>query len=129
MLSFSGLPLNQTGMHRRNAPLVVWEGSHHVMRSRVDATMLGRVTCQSDWPETDVTEAYQAARRTCFDLCRRVEIEAMPGQGILLHRLVLHGVAPWTGPPGPARSVIYFRPILPGGIPDWLSVGQGVVSP
>lgn len=112
-----GLPL--TPMDRRNAPLVVWEGSQEILRASLCAVLAPYPP--KAWPEVDVTEAYQVARRRCFDICRRVEIEAVPGQAILLHRLVLHGVAPWTGPSGPPRSVLYFRPILPGGIADWLA--------
>lgn len=112
-----GLPL--TPMTRDNAPLVVWEGSHHLLR---DALKMALDPYPPEtWTNVDVTEAYQAARRACFETCKRVEITAKPGEAILLHRLILHGVAPWTGPKAPPRSVVYFRPIHPGGIPAWLS--------
>jgi len=45
-------------------------------------------------------------------------LPAAPGQAYLLHRLALHGVAPWAdGAEASAdgRMVAYFRPILPGG--------------
>ena len=113
-----GLPL--TVMHTSNAPLVVWEGSQEILRSALRNTLAPHPP--QSWSGIDVTEAYQAARRRCFETCKRVEIEAGPGEAILLHRLILHGVAPWAGPDGPPRSVIYFRPLLPGGITDWLAL-------
>ena len=113
-----GLPLSP--MRRTNAPLVVWEGSQEVIRGALQDALAPYP--REDWPNVDVTDVYQDARRQCFETCNRVEIEAMPGEAILLHRLILHGVAPWTGPAGLPRSVIYFRPILPGGITDWLSL-------
>ncbi|MEM1274110.1 MAG: hypothetical protein AAGF88_09850 [Pseudomonadota bacterium] len=113
-----GLPVSP--MRRDNAPLVVYEGSHEILRSALIAAL--RPHPIEAWADVDITDAYQAARRRCFEACRRVEIEAMPGEAILLHRLTLHGVAPWTGPAGPARSVLYFRPVLPGGILDWLAL-------
>ena len=45
------------------------------------------------------------------------------GEALLLHRHILHGVAPWTeGAEGPdaGRMTAYFRPEFPH-IADWLS--------
>ncbi len=62
------------------------------------------------WDEVDVTEAYHAARRRCFEELPRVEVSVPAGASYLVHRLALHGVAPWTAPDGPPRAVAYFRP-------------------
>jgi hypothetical protein len=75
------------------------------------------------WADLDVTSAYTAARAEVFDTCERVKLHAMPGQAYLLHRQILHGVAPWgagveAGPDG--RMLAYFRPVLPGGAAQWL---------
>lgn len=71
----------------------------------------------------DVTEIYASARREVFETCPRVALPAAPGEAILLHRLTLHGVAPWAAgatadPMG--RAIAYFRPEMPGGIAAWL---------
>lgn len=158
-----GLPLDPVQPGR--APLVVWEGSHEVLRAALRAALAPHPA--ASWPEIDVTAPYQAARREVFDRCRRVEISAAPGAAILMHRLSLHGIAPWPqdagGPPhmpapptkaqpdapGPdhatqgaipqigadpnpsrpsqpdaraERAILYFRPVLPGGIADWLTL-------
>ncbi|KZZ66385.1 hypothetical protein A3764_17160 [Sulfitobacter sp. HI0129] len=76
----------------------------------------------------DLTEAYHAARRVVFDRIEPVRVVARPGQAILLHRHVLHGVAPWGGAGRDGarsrdqqpRMIAYFRPELPGGGP-WLA--------
>jgi hypothetical protein len=45
-----------------------------------------------------------------------------PGEATLLHRLTLHGVAPWepsaTAPPE-GRIIAYFRPLM-SSVKDWL---------
>jgi hypothetical protein len=111
-----GLPL--TDAPRDAAPLVVWEGSHEVMR-RALRTRLAHVPAER-WPAEDLTEAYVAARRECFETCRRVPIAARPGETYLIHRLALHGVAPWTGDAVGRRAVLYFRPDpFPGAARDW----------
>lgn len=104
------------------APLVVWEGSHRLMRRALGAALAGHPP--ADWAGIDLTEAYAAARRDAFATCRRVLLPARPGEAHVLHRLVLHGVAPWAegaraAPEG--RAVAYFRPELPGGPTDWLA--------
>lgn len=104
------------------APLVVYEGSHEVMRAAFRAAF---ADAPSDaWGDIDVTETYQAARRHCFAQCQRVEITLEMGQAVLVHRLALHGIAPWaegaTAPPE-GRAIAYFRPILPQ-IAEWLEL-------
>ena len=72
----------------------------------------------------DVTEIYHAARREAFETCRRVEITARPGEAYVVHRLALHGVAPWRDgtPAGPdGRMIAYLRPELPE-TGDWLAL-------
>lgn len=110
-----GIPLDAA----EASPLVVWEGSHAVLRERLLAALA--VVPPDRWGETDVTEAYVAARAEAFRLCRRVVLRARPGQATLLHRLALHGVAPWDGEGGPAdgRMIAYFRPLLPS-VEAWL---------
>lgn len=103
------------------SPLVVWDGSHEVMR-RAFRSAFERVAPER-WGEVDVTDAYHAARKEVFATCRRVELPSAPGEAVLLHRLVAHGVAPWregavAAPEG--RIVAYFRPTMPEGAADWL---------
>lgn len=100
------------------APLVVWEGSHEVVRRALRARLAGVPPVR--WAEEDLTEAYVAARRECFETCRRVAVPARPGEAYLIHRLALHGVAPWTAEPAGARMIAYFRPqAFPGASPEW----------
>ncbi|MEM9781831.1 MAG: hypothetical protein AAF899_05090 [Pseudomonadota bacterium] len=104
-----GIPLEETP--RAAAPLVVWQGSHHVIRQALSAR-LAQVPV-ADWAAEDVTDAYVAARRAVFDRCRRTELHANPGECYLVHRLAVHGVAPWpqTAPGAPhGRPIVYFRP-------------------
>lgn len=113
-----GLPLNEAAPDA--APLVVWEGSHEVMR-RAFATVFNGLP-QEDWHLADVTEAYTIARKEVFATCRRVTVHAKPGEAYLMHRLCLHGVAPWAAPPASeGRMIAYFRPELPNWAPDWLT--------
>ena len=70
-----------------------------------------------------MTTAYAAARREVFQTCRRVTLPARPGEAMLMHRLTLHGVAPWAAgaqaaPEG--RIIAYFRPQLPD-VASWLT--------
>lgn len=93
------------------APFVVWRGSHRIIRD----TLAGiyRRTDPDRWGEVDITDPYQAVRRRIFRECERVPVPARPGEAYLVHRLALHGVAPWApaaraGPDG--RMIAYFRP-------------------
>ncbi len=114
-----GLALNE---HDAGAsPLVVWQGSHLIMGAAFRAA-LGDL--QGDLDAVDLTEVYTAARRDVFRLCRRIEVPVRPGQATLLHRMTLHGVAPWadgaTAPPE-GRIIAYFRPLAQS-VADWLAV-------
>lgn len=115
-----GLPVTQSDPGA--APVVVWEGSHQIMRRAFAATLAGHPP--GDWPEVDLTDAYHAARREAFTTCRRVTIPARPGESYVIHRLALHGVAPWAegaGADAAGRAIAYFRPELPGGVAEWLA--------
>ena len=93
------------------SPFVVWEGSHEIMRSRFAERFAGIVPEQ--WGEQDITEVYHAARKQSFASCKRVKIHAAPGEVFLAHRLVLHGMAPWSETAQAAadgRMICYFRP-------------------
>ncbi len=93
------------------APLVVWEGSHEVIRAAFRGFFAGRSTANRG--EADITEIYHQARRQVFASCRRVVVTARPGECYLLHRLALHGIAPWNdvgAGPQDGRVVAYFRP-------------------
>lgn len=129
-----GIPLNSQPPEA--APLVVWEGSHEVIRRGFAAAFEG--VAPEDWALVDVTEAYKAARAEVFESCKRVTVHAQPGEAYLMHRLCLHGVAPWHAPresdpqsdlkagqteatAKEGRAIAYFRPEQAGGVPDWIS--------
>ena len=93
------------------SPFTVYERSHEIIRAEFSARFEG---IEPDrWGDEDVTEAYHAARQRAFDECARVEVHARPGEAILAHRLLVHGMAPWregarAGADG--RMICYFRP-------------------
>lgn len=111
-----GLPLNKSNA----SPLVVWDGSHTVMRAALIKAL--SPVPPDDWGSVDLNPAYQAARRDIFATCTRRLLPARPGQATLLHRLTLHGVAPWVpGATAPAegRIIAYFRPQM-ASVQTWL---------
>lgn len=112
-----GVPLNSTS--EQAAPLVVYEGSHEIMRVALRERLQG--IASEDWAGEDVTDAYVVARREVFVQCPRVIVHARPGEAYLVHRLALHGVAPWgDGGGSQPRMIAYFRPDLyPGVASDW----------
>lgn len=99
------------------APLVVWEGSHRIVARHLDPVLRGA----ADPMAVDLTEAYHAARREVFARCTPFRIQAQPGQCVMLHHLVLHGIAPWTAPASGQRMVAYLRPEWPGGAAEWIA--------
>lgn len=108
-----GIPLNDIAQ----SPLVVWEGSHELMGQAFEKAFRGLPP--REWGDVDVTEIYQSARRAAFDQCSRKTIHMRPGQAVLLHRHLLHGVAPWDGAAAEeGRMVAYFRP--QGRFEDWI---------
>jgi len=116
-----GLPLTDCGPGA--SPVSVWEGSHEVMRAAFARALAG--VPEARWAETDLTDAYHAARAEVFATCPRVTLPVRPGEACLVHRLALHGVAPWQDgaeAPEDGRMVAYFRPLLPGPARDWLDL-------
>ena len=115
-----GLPL--TGADPQAAPLALWEGSHRIMRRALAAALAD--IAPSRWADTDITDAYHAARREVFQTCTRLTLQPMPGETLLVHRLTLHGIAPWAdgaGAPPEGRMIAYFRPEFPAQrLSDWL---------
>jgi len=102
------------------SPCVVWQGSHEIVRQTFLREFEG--IAAEDWGEVDVTETYHQLRKQIFEHCERIEIYAQPGQAYLIHRLALHGMAPWqTGAAATegGRMICYFRPDI-GGVKEWL---------
>jgi len=104
------------------APLVVWEGSHHLVRAAF-ARAFDRMPAQQ-WSKIDMTDTYQAVRREVFATCPRLEVPLAPGGTVLVHRHAIHGVAPWAegakaAPEG--RATVYFRPEV-ARREDWLEL-------
>jgi len=115
-----GLPV--TDCSDGAAPLVVWQGSHEIMARAFRKALVPHAA--ADWPDIDLTDTYHAARREVFATCKRIVLESRPGQAHLLHRLSLHGIAPWSegaAAPPEGRVVLYFRPELPDRT-DWLAL-------
>ena len=95
------------------SPLVVWEGSHHLVQSMF-REQLARIA-PGDWRKRDLTDCYHRTRRQVLNSCTRNVVHCRPGESYLLHRHVVHGVAPWA--PGAqarpdGRMICYFRPEL-----------------
>ncbi len=113
-----GIPMLE---HSADAsPFVVWEGSHEIIR----AAFVERFDNipPSQWEDEDVTEIYQRARNRVFSTCKRLQVSARPGEAYMIHRLTLHGIAPWAdsasaGKDG--RMICYFRPDI-GDPEQWL---------
>ncbi len=115
-----GLPITDCNEHA--SPMVVWNKSHEIMREVFQAEFAGMPS--ETWSKHDITDVYNAARKHCFDVCQRVVVTAKPGQAYLIHRLALHGVAPWghgANAPEQGRVILYFRPEIDGGVESWLS--------
>jgi hypothetical protein len=112
-----GMPLNDTTA----SPLTVWEGSHEILRKALLDALIPHPP--ETWCNIDITTPYQTARRQVFATCRRIKLPARPGEATLLHRLTLHGVAPWqpgdTAPPE-GRMIAYLRPLLTD-VETWLT--------
>lgn len=114
-----GIPMVETS--GQASPMVVWDKSHEIMRAAFRGVLEN--VPQQDWANCDLTDAYHAARKRCFETCERIEIPAQPGESYILHRLCLHGIAPWGADakaPVEGRVIAYFRPDSLGGLHDWL---------
>ena len=106
-----GIPMVEAT--RDASPFTVWESSHEIVRRAFVERF--RDLPWRRWGDEDITDTYHAVRRRIFDSCRRVAIAAKPGEAYLVHRLALHGIAPWNdkakaGEDG--RMICYFRPEL-----------------
>lgn len=119
-----GLPLNKTSPEA--SPMVVWEGSHIIMAQTFQKAFLG--VPLSEWKYIDLTDVYKAARRDVFERCRRVTVHAQPGEAYVIHRLALHGVAPFIkgaetahGIPQEGRMIAYLRPELMD-VSQWINL-------
>jgi len=113
-----GLPLNDASTDA--SPLVVWKDSHLIMQDFFRKFFAGHPV--AEWPSLDLSGPYKAARMRCFETCERLELPAKLGEATLLHRHMLHGVAPWgqgATAPEEGRMIAYFRPEV-GGWVDWL---------
>ncbi len=108
-----GLPMNDCA----SSPLVVWPGSHLIMQEAFALIFKG--LRPEDWGDVDVTDVYQKARRTVFERIEPVPVQMSLGQSVLLHRHLIHGVAPWSGPQSGLRMIAYFRPQF-ADISSWL---------
>lgn len=109
-----GLPLGKS----HASPLVVWPGSHHVIGAALRAEIGTR-----DPNLVDITNAYKDVRAEVFERIEPVEIVAEIGQSMLLHRYLLHGVAPWKAgdiAPSEGRMIAYFRPEFTNAT-DWVT--------
>lgn len=114
-----GLPLVRSDPGA--APLVVYSGSHVVMRAAFQTAFSALPAAQ--WGDVDVTSLYNQARKDAFQTCARLEVPVQPGEVVLLHRLTLHGVAPWAARDQDrqqGRMIAYFRPQIPGGVSPWI---------
>jgi hypothetical protein len=112
-----GLPLTDSSA----APLTVWEGSHHILRAAFREALAPHPP--ESWDDIDLSGPYQAARREVFATCRRVPLPVKRGEATLLHRLTLHGVAPWQdgdSAPPEGRMIAYLRPLL-ADVQTWLT--------
>lgn len=113
-----GLPL-AVGENGASPP-VLWEGSHLIMLAAFRQAFAGHDP--AGWAHIDLTAIYGEARRAAFASCPRVVIEARPGEAILFHRHLLHGMTPWAdeaiaAPYG--RVIAYFRPQF-ARLDEWL---------
>lgn len=113
-----GIPLTEASAEA--SPLVVWEGSHVDLQEAISTTL--RDVPQDQWQDADLTEVYQTTRARIFETRPRVPLPVQMGEATLLHRHLLHGVAPWgqgatADPEG--RIIAYLRPELDGGLPAW----------
>ncbi|MCP5075632.1 MAG: hypothetical protein GY947_20375 [Rhodobacteraceae bacterium] len=103
------------------APFVIWEGSHERIRAAFKRALDDHPP--ESWTDINLVEIYQQTRREIFETCRRVEIPAKPGEAYVVHRMALHGMAPWPDElegPESGRMIVYFRPTAGMGPTEWL---------
>jgi len=112
-----GIPINQAP--KGASPIVVWEGSHHLISQALKRLFLNRDP--GEWKDLDVREVYLQTRKTVFEKCKRRVLHANLGESYMIHRLCVHGISPWNSsvknfPEG--RKIAYFRPELQY-LADW----------
>ena len=100
-------------------PLVVYPGSHDIMQDAFMVAFAGMPP--STWSEINISEIYRDARAEVFEVCERVELPMKAGQSVLLHRMMVHGIAPESNQkvPSEGRMIAYFRPQL-ADVREWL---------
>ena len=112
-----GIPLNQAP--KGASPVVVWEGSHHLISKAFNSLFLKRDP--EKWKDLDVREVYMQTRKSIFEKCKRRVLHANLGESYMIHRLCLHGISPWefeTKNFNEGRKIAYFRPELQH-LADW----------
>lgn len=120
-----GIPI--TSADAKAAPLVVWEGSHLIMQRMFQAE-LGHLST-ANWGDVDLTDAYHQARTEAFATCNRAVVHVPVGAAYILHRMALHGVAPWqegASADDEGRAVLYFRPEIAR--QNWLNTATDAVT-
>jgi hypothetical protein len=108
-----GIPMNR--FSRDCSPFVVWEESHELIRAAFKSRFQG--IAPELWKDEDITETYQSARQKVFDCCKRVEVAVKPGHAFVVHRLTVHGTAPWgktAVADSDGRMICFFRPEIDG---------------
>ncbi|MDH5354857.1 MAG: hypothetical protein OEY09_10480 [Gammaproteobacteria bacterium] len=104
-----GIPMVE--YDQNTSPAVIWEGSQELVRSALSKRFNG--IAPGEWSHEDITDSYHAVRQQVFEQCNRVPIVACPGEAYLIHRLAVHGVAPWRNgavASADGRMICYFRP-------------------
>ncbi|WP_425039418.1 hypothetical protein [Primorskyibacter sp. S187A] len=102
------------------SPLVVWDGSHIPLGRALSAAL--RDVPATQWADFDLTEIYTRTRRDVFETCPRKTLPLKTGEAVLLHRHLLHGVAPWgenAQSDALGRAIAYFRPQLLSNWESW----------
>ncbi len=89
-----GIPLNVADF----SPVVVWEGSHEIMRRTFSAALDN--LAPGKWGDVDLTDVYTAARRKVFQNCPMVAIRAKS-----MLSTALRCTAYCHGTPGPLRHI------------------------
>lgn len=105
------------------APLVVWEGSHEIIRNAFRPLLMSGTQTADN--AVDLTPAYYEARKTIFETCQSRALLPKPGQAVVLHRLCLHGIGPWPSritSEISQRSIAYFRPCLKPNSKQWINL-------
>ena len=94
------------------APFPTYVGAQEIVRAAFRGLFAG--VPAGRWGDLDVTEGYQRARAEVFETCPRVELPLQPGEALVVHRLAIHGTAPWAPAARAAeegRAVAWFRPL------------------